>query len=31
MTMRVRFERFWDGLPRLRRECRVATPVLGLY
>jgi hypothetical protein len=24
-------EQFWRTLPRLRRECRVATGVVGLY
>ena len=24
-------ERLWRSLPRLRRECRVATGVIGLY
>jgi hypothetical protein len=32
MTMlRASLERFWRSLPRLRRECRVATAVIGLY
>ena len=30
-TMRDRLERLWRALPRLRRECRVATGVIGLY
>jgi hypothetical protein len=30
-ALRVRLERLWRGLPRLRRECRVATGVIGLY
>jgi hypothetical protein len=30
-TMRGWLERFWLALPRLRRECRVATGVIGLY
>jgi hypothetical protein len=30
-TIRDRLERFWRALPRLRRECRVATGVIGLY
>ena len=32
MTMlRARFERLWRAMPRLRREGRVATGVVGLY
>ena len=32
MTMLlIRVARFWRGLPRLHRECRVATAVIGLY
>ena len=32
MTMlRAGLERLWLVLPRLRRECRVATGVVGLY
>jgi len=31
MTIRARLERLWRALPRLRRECRVATGVIGLY
>jgi len=32
MTMlRFRLELLWRTLPRLRRECRVATGVIGLY
>jgi hypothetical protein len=32
MTMlRFRLEELWRALPRLRRECRVATAVIGLY
>ena len=32
MTMlRLRLERLWRTLPRLRRERRVATGVIGLY
>ena len=30
-ALRVRLERLWRVLPRLRRECRVATGVIGLY
>ncbi len=30
-TIRVRLERLWRALPRLRRERRVATAVIGLY
>ena len=30
-TIRVWLERQWRALPRLRRECRVATGVIGLY
>jgi hypothetical protein len=26
-----RWRRLWLALPRLRRECRVATGVIGLY
>ena len=25
------WRRLWRALPRLRRECRVATAVIGLY
>ena len=32
MTMlRIGLEWLWRTLPRLRRECRVATGVIGLY
>jgi len=32
MTMlRFRLQLFWRHLPRLRRECRVATGVIGLW
>jgi hypothetical protein len=30
-VIRLRLERFWRALPRLQRECRVATGVIGLY
>jgi hypothetical protein len=30
-TIRDRLERLWRALPRLRRECRVATGVIGLW
>jgi hypothetical protein len=30
-TVRDWLERLWRALPRLRRECRVATGVIGLY
>jgi hypothetical protein len=30
-TIRVWLERLWCALPRLQRECRVATGVIGLY
>jgi hypothetical protein len=30
-ALRVRLERLWRALPRLRRECRVVTGVIGLY
>jgi hypothetical protein len=30
-TIRPRLERLWRALPRLRREGRVATGVIGLY
>jgi hypothetical protein len=30
-ALRVRLERLWRALPRLRRECRVATGVIGLH
>jgi hypothetical protein len=30
-TVRNWLERLWRALPRLRRECRVATGVIGLY
>jgi hypothetical protein len=30
-TIRARLERLWRTLPRLKRECRVATGVIGLY
>jgi hypothetical protein len=30
-TIRARLERLWRALPRLRRECRVATGIIGLY
>ena len=30
-TIRDRLGRLWRALPRLRRECRVATGVIGLY
>jgi hypothetical protein len=30
-TIRDWLEWFWRVLPRLRRECRVATGVIGLY
>ena len=30
-VIRLRLERFWAALPRLQRECRVATGVIGLY
>ena len=29
--LRVQLERLWRALPRLRRECRVAIGVIGLY
>jgi hypothetical protein len=29
-TIRDRLERLWRALPRLRRECQVATGVIGL-
>ena len=29
--LRFRLELFWRQLPRLRRECRVATGVIGLH
>ena len=29
-TIRDRLELLWRALPRLRRECRVATGVIGL-
>jgi hypothetical protein len=29
--LRVQLQRIWRSLPRLRRERRVATPVIGLY
>ena len=30
-TVREWLERLWGGLPRLRRECGVATGIIGLY
>ena len=30
-AIRDRLEQLWRALPRLRRECRVATGVIGLY
>ena len=30
-TIRARLERLWRALPRLERECRVATGVVGLH
>ena len=30
-TIWERLERLWRALPRLRRECRVATAVIGLH
>ncbi len=30
-TIRAQLERLWRALPRLERECRVATGVIGLY
>ena len=30
-SMRAVLELLWRALPRLRRECRVATGVVGLY
>jgi hypothetical protein len=30
-TLRARLGRLWRGLPRLQRECRVASAVIGLY
>ena len=30
-TIRAWLERRWRALPRLHRECRVATGVIGLY
>ena len=29
--LRAGFERWWRSLPRLRREGRVAAPVVGLH
>jgi hypothetical protein len=31
MTVREWVDRVWHALPRLKRECRVATGVIGLY